>query len=90
MLVALQCLLQRDSEPRTSSSQDLCPGREAMLGTEGVRGSFWAAARTSEAQPWALGQEGAGSMSSGDYSCYKKHQHLLLLLPKALREERGT
>lgn len=57
-----------------------------VLGTKGIRGSFWAAAPIPEAQPWALGQWGAGGVSSGDYSCYKKHQHLLPLLPKALRE----
>lgn len=32
-----------------------------------------------------LGAEGAGSVSSRDYDCYKKHQHLSSLLPKALR-----
>lgn len=84
-LVVLQHFLQRGFEHRTSPSWDLCPGGEVVLGTEGVRGSFWAAAPILEAQLQASGQECSGGMSSRDYVCYKKHQHLSPLLPKALR-----
>lgn len=55
--VAVQRLLQRGLESRTSPSWDLCAGREAMLGAQGIRGSFWAAAPILEAQPSVSGQE---------------------------------
>lgn len=84
-LVVLQHFLQRGFEHRTRPSWDLCPGGEVVLGTEGIRGSLWAAAPILEAQPQASGQECSGGMSSRDYVCYKKHQHLSPLLPKALR-----
>jgi len=83
-LEVLQRLLQRGFESRTSRNRDLCPGRGDTGNRRGSR-QFLGSSPHFGGSDSGLGEkEGAGGVSSRDYGCYKKHQHLSPLFPKAL------